>query len=159
EISYESVKAAGARVVATSLSHEPNQLNSSLVCPGVFRGALDVRATDISHAMLVAASHAMAGLVTQDGLDKDIIFAEPFDYRVSAKIAHAVAKAALDTGVAQVKVDPKAIEDKVMSFVYEGSNAWVEEIEDGELAGKSVDEISLINHKRYHGVIEAVSYV
>ncbi len=159
EISYDVVRDAGARVVATSLSHEPNQLNSSLVCPGVFRGALDVRATDINHAMLFAASHAMANLVTQDELDKDIILPEPLDYRVSAKVAHAVAKAALDTGVAQVKVDPQSIEDKVMNFVYEGSNAWVEDIEDGELAGKSVDEISLVNHKRYHGVIETVSYV
>lgn len=160
EISYQAAKEAGAKVVATSLNDAPNQLNSSLVFPGVFRGALDVRATDINNAMLYGAAHAMADLVTEDELGQGIILPQPLDYRVSAKIAHAVAAAALDSGVAQVKVHPALIEDKVMKFVYEGSNAWVEEaVDTPESASRSIDEISLDNHKRYHGVIEAVSYV
>lgn len=159
EIPYEAAKAAGARVVATSLNNAPNQLNSSLVPPGVFRGALDVRATDINHAMLCAAAHAMADLVDGESLGKDIILPEPLDFRVAAKMASAVAAAAIETGVAQVKTDPASIEQKVMNFVYEGSNAWVENMDPAELTGKSTDEISLINHKRYHGVIETVSYV
>lgn len=159
EISYEDAKAAGARVVSTSLSNQPNQLNASLIFPGVFRGALDVRATDINHAMLCAAAHAMADLVTQDELSHEIVLPEPLDYRVSAKIARAVARAAIDTQVAQVQVSPETIEDKVMNFVYEGSNAWVDDLDPEALVGKTNDEISLINHKRYHGVIETVSYV
>jgi malate dehydrogenase (oxaloacetate-decarboxylating) len=159
EISYQAAKDAGARVVATSLSNASNQLNSSLVFPGVFRGALDVRATDINHAMLCAAAHAMADLVDGEHLSQDIILPEPLDYRVPAKIASAVARAAMDTQVAQVPVLPESIEEKVMNFVYEGSNAWVEDIPSEALAGKTNDEISLINHKRYHGVIETVSYV
>jgi len=159
EITHHDALAAGARVVATSLNNAPNQLNSSLVFPGVFRGALDVRATDINHPMLCAAAHAMADLVSQEQLAQDIILPEPLDYRVSAKIARAVAQAAIDSKVAQVQVSPESIEDKVMNFVYEGSNAWVEDIAPEQLAGKSNDEISLINHKRYHGVIETVSYV
>jgi len=101
----------------------------------------------------------MADLVTQDELSQEIILPQPLDYRVSAKIARAVAGAAIDTAVAQVAVSPESIEDRVMNFVYEGSNAWVEDIEPEQLAGKTNDEISLINHKRYHGVIETVSYV
>ncbi len=159
EISYQAAKDAGAKVVATSLSNAPNQFNSSLVFPGVFRGALDVRATDINHPMLCAAAHAMADLVTEEELNQTIILPEPLDYRVAAKIARAVAEAAIETGVAQVQVSPQSIEEKVMNFVYEGSNAWVEDINPEDLVGKTNDEISLINHKRYHGVIETVSYV
>lgn len=159
EISYEDAIAAGARVVATSLNNAPNQLNSSLVPPGVFRGALDVRATDINQEMLCAAAHAMADLVVPEALEKCLILPEPLDFRVSAKIAGSVAEAAIKSGVAQVQINPAEVEQKVMSFVYEGSNAWVESLDETVLAGKSNDELSLINHKRYHGVIETVSYV
>jgi malate dehydrogenase (oxaloacetate-decarboxylating) len=159
EISYEAAMAAGARVVATSLNNAPNQLNSSLIPPGVFRGALDVRATDINQAMLCAAAHAMADLVDPEALNKALILPEPLDFRVSARMASAVAAAAIETGVAQVNTDPLTIEQKVMSFVYEGSNAWVDALPEDALKGKSNDEVSLINHKRYHGVIETVSYV
>src|SRR5690606_28489592 len=92
EISYQDAKEAGARVVATSLNNAPNQVNSSLVFPGVFRGALDVRATDINHAMLCGAAHAMANLVDDEQLAQDIILPEPLDFRVSAKIARSVAE-------------------------------------------------------------------
>lgn len=159
EFNYDAARAAGARVVATSLSSGPNQLNSSLVFPGVFRGALDVRATDITPDMLHAAARAMASLVDPNQLEQDLILPAALDYRVSARIAGAVAQAALDNGVAQVQVSPASIEEKVLQFVQNGSNAWVEDLPDSALAGKSMDDISLINHKRYHGVIETVSYV
>ncbi len=160
EISYQAAKEAGAKVVATSLSQSPNPLDSSLVYPGVFRGALDVRATDINQAMLFAAAHAMADLVEQDELDQGLILPQPLDYRTAAKIARAVATAAMDTGVAQVVVEPATIEEKVMQFVYEGSEAWIEaERSDEERGPQTIDDISLENHKRYHGVIETVSYV
>jgi len=166
EISYQAAKEAGARVVATSLSNSPNVLDSSLVIPGIFRGALDVRATDINHEMLRAAAVAMADLVTEDELSQGLILPQPLDYRTAAKIARAVAQAAIATGAAQLILDPSTVEEKVMRFVYEGSEAWIEpdEVLDDPAAetgsgDEGIDAISLRNHKRYHGVIETVSYV
>lgn len=152
EIGYTSAKNAGAKIVATGRSDFPNQLNSSLVFPGVFRGALDVRATDINHAMFYGAAQAMASLVTENELSSELIIPKALDFRVSAVVAKAVAEAAMDTGVAQVEVDSQSIADKVLKYVYEGANAWVEE---APVKGfKSVDEESLNLHKRYHGVLE-----
>jgi malate dehydrogenase (oxaloacetate-decarboxylating) len=166
EISYQDAIAAGARIVATSLNNSPNPLDSSLVFPGIFRGALDVRATDINHEMLYAAAKAMANLVTDDELSKEQILPQPLDYRTSAKVARAVAEAAISTGAAQLILDPATVEEKVMRFVYEGSEAWLEPeealddlAEDTGTGDEGIDAISLRNHKRYHGVIETVSYV
>jgi malate dehydrogenase (oxaloacetate-decarboxylating) len=166
EISYQAAKDAGARVVATSLSNSPNTLDSSLVIPGIFRGALDVRANDINHEMLRAAAQAMADLVNQEELGQGLILPQPLDFRTSAKIARAVAESAIGTGVAQLILDPSTVEDKVMRYVYEGSEAWIEpeEVLDDRSnetgsGDEGIDAISLRNHKRYHGVIETVSYV
>lgn len=152
EINYEAAKDAGARIVATGRSDFPNQLNSSLIYPGIFRGALDVRATDINHHMFYSAAQAMASLVSEQELSPELVIPRALDFRVSAKVAKAVAQAAIDTNVAQVKVDPESIEAKVMDYVYEGTNAWVEPAAKTEFG--SVDEESLDLHKRYHGVIE-----
>jgi len=166
EISYQAAKDAGARVVSTSLSNSPNVLDSSLVIPGIFRGALDVRANDINYEMLRAAAGAMADLVTEEELSQGLILPQPLDYRTSAKIARAVAQAAIATGAAQLILDPSTVEERVMRFVYEGSEAWIEpdEVLDDPAAetgsgDEGIDAISLRNHKRYHGVIETVSYV
>ncbi len=158
EIDYYTAKKAGAKVVSTSLSNAPNQLNSSLVYPGVFRGALDVRATDINHEMFCAAAYAMADLVDENALSHEVILPGALDYRVSAKMARAVAESALQTGLAQVQVDPVCIEEKVMNFVYEGSNAWVDPATPSTYQ-KPMDEEALELHERYHGVIETVSHV
>jgi len=161
EISYELAKENGALVVATSFGHAPNQLNSSLVAPGIFRGALDVRATQINKDMLCAAACAMAALVDQNALDEGMILPQPLDMRLSARVAAAVAKSAMDTGTAQVTVEPDQIEQKVLDFVKDGSNAWVHgpNLEELKAQGKSNDEISLILHKKHHGVIETQLYV
>ncbi len=102
EIFPEEALANGAAVAATGRSDLPNQLNNVLAFPGVFRGALDVRASDINDAMKVAAAHALAGLVDDDELSAEYIIPKPFDSRVKDAVAAAVAKAARDTGVARI---------------------------------------------------------
>ncbi len=102
EIFPDEAKAAGAAVTATGRSDMPNQLNNVLAFPGVFRGALDVRASDINHQMKVAAAYALAGLVGPDELTAEYIIPRPFDPRVRGAVAAAVAKAARDSGVARI---------------------------------------------------------
>lgn len=116
EIMPETAKRAGARVVCTGRSDFPNQVNNALAFPGVFRGALDVRATDINEEMKVAAAHAIAGLVSPEELREDFIMPDPFDPRIAARVAAAVAQAAMDSGVARIKVDPEAIAKKVLEM-------------------------------------------
>lgn len=102
EIFPEEALANGAAVAATGRSDMPNQLNNVLAFPGVFRGALDVRASDINDAMKVAAAHALADLVSEDELSAEYIIPKPFDPRVRDAVAAAVAQAARDTGVARI---------------------------------------------------------
>jgi malate dehydrogenase (oxaloacetate-decarboxylating) len=109
EISYADAKAAGATVVGTGRSDSPNQVNNVTVFPGVFRGALDVRASQINEAMKVAAAYAIAGLVKDSELREDYVLPDAFDPRVAPAVAAAVAKAAMDSGVARLKVDPETI--------------------------------------------------
>ena len=101
EIFPEEALAAGARVVGTGRSDYPNQINNVLVFPGIFRGALDVRARDINDAMKVAAAKAIASLIPDSELREDNIIPKPFDPRVVPAVAQAVAEAARRTGVAR----------------------------------------------------------
>lgn len=109
EISYEAAKAAGARVAGTGRSDAPNQVNNVTVFPGVFRGAIDVRARQINEAMKIAAVKAISSLIPENELREDYIVPDPFDSRVAPAVAAAVAKAAMETGVARIKVDPEEI--------------------------------------------------
>ena len=102
EIFPEEALAAGARVVGTGRSDYPNQINNVLVFPGIFRGALDVRARDINDAMKVAAAKAIASLIPESELREDNIIPSAFDPRVAKAVAAAVAQAARETGVARV---------------------------------------------------------
>ena len=102
EIMPDDAKAGGARVVATGRSDYPNQINNVLAFPGVFRGAFDVRASDINEEMKVAASKALASLVADDELSEDYIIPKAFDPRVGPTVAAAVAEAARATGVARI---------------------------------------------------------
>lgn len=102
EIMPDLAKAAGAAVVGTGRSDFPNQINNVLAFPGIFRGALDVRAKDINDEMKVAAAYAIAGLIDEKDLTADYIIPNPFDKRVAKAVAEAVAKAARDTGVARI---------------------------------------------------------
>ncbi|ADI26961.1 NADP-dependent malic enzyme [Geobacillus sp. C56-T3] len=103
EIMPDEAKAAGAAVVATGRSDLPNQVNNVLAFPGVFRGALDVRATQINEAMKIAAAEAIAGLIQPEELTEEYVIPNPFDRRVVEAVASAVARAAIETGVARIK--------------------------------------------------------
>jgi malate dehydrogenase (oxaloacetate-decarboxylating) len=109
EISYADAKAAGARVAGTGRSDAPNQVNNVMVFPGLFRGALDVRARQINEEMKIAAVYAISSLVSDDELRDDYIVPDPFDLRVAPAVAAAVAKAAMETGVARITVDPEMV--------------------------------------------------
>ena len=102
EIFPDDAKRGGARVVATGRSDYPNQINNVLAFPGVFRGALDVRASDINEEMKMAAARALAALVDDDELSEDYIIPNPFDPRVVLNVAQAVSEAARRTGVARI---------------------------------------------------------
>ncbi len=102
EIFPEEAKAAGAAVVSTGRSDYPNQVNNVLCFPGMFRGALDVRAADINDEMKAAAAHAIAGLVSDAELSADYILPAAFDPRVRDAVAQAVAEAARRSGAARI---------------------------------------------------------
>ena len=102
EIMPELAKKAGAAVVGTGRSDFPNQINNVLAFPGIFRGALDVRASDINDEMKVAAAYAIAGLIQEEELNPEYIIPNAFDKRVAKAVAEAVAKAAKETGVARI---------------------------------------------------------
>ena len=102
EIMPDKAKEAGAAVVGTGRSDFPNQINNVLAFPGVFRGALDVRARDINDEMKLAAAYAIAGLISDEERSPEYIIPSPFDKRVVKAVAEAVAKAAKDTGVARI---------------------------------------------------------
>jgi len=102
EISVEDALAAGARVVGSGRSDKPNQVNNVLIFPGLFRGALDVRAREINNEMIVAAALALGSLIAEDELNESYVLPGPFDPRVAPAVAAAVAEAARQTGVAQI---------------------------------------------------------
>lgn len=102
EIMPEKAKAAGAAIVATGRSDYPNQLNNVLCFPGIFRGALDVRASQITEGMKIACAYALANLVSEDELSADNILPKAFDPRVKDAVAKAAADAAMKDGVARI---------------------------------------------------------
>jgi malate dehydrogenase (oxaloacetate-decarboxylating) len=109
EIEPEEAEEAGAAVIATGRSDYANQANNVLGFPGVFRGALDVRATQINEAMKLAASRAIAKLIPDGMLSANYVIPSPIDPRVVPEVALAVAQAAVETGVARQKLDPEMI--------------------------------------------------
>lgn len=122
EIMPAIAKEAGAKVVGTGRSDFPNQVNNVLAFPGIFRGALDVRATHINEKMKVAAVEAIAGLIREEELNADYVIPGPFDPRVAPAVAAAVAKAAMETGVARLKVDPEEIKEKTEKLAIIGKS-------------------------------------
>lgn len=103
EITPDKAKAAGARIVCTGRSDFPNQVNNLLAFPGIFRGALDVRATDINEEMKIAAAYGIASLVNEAELNEEYVIANPLSEKVAPTVAAAVAKAAIESGVARRK--------------------------------------------------------
>lgn len=103
EIMPDEAKKGGAKVVATGRSDFPNQINNVLVFPGIFRGALDARATDITEEMKIAAVKAIADIIKPEELTEDYIIPGAFDERVADNVAREVAKTAIETGVSKLK--------------------------------------------------------
>ncbi len=102
EIYPDEARAAGAVVIGTGRSDFPNQINNVLAFPGIFRGALDVRASDINDSMKIAAAKAIADLISDEELTPEYIIPGPFDPRIKDKVADAVSQAARDSGVARI---------------------------------------------------------
>ncbi len=120
EIMPEEAKAGGARIVGTGRSDFPNQINNSLGFPGIFRGALGVQAKTINEAMKLAAARALADAVPEGELHEEKVIPDMMDFRVPPKVSAAVARAAIETGVARKIVDPEEIEKAHLAFLYEG---------------------------------------
>ncbi|KTT62358.1 NAD(P)-dependent malic enzyme [Staphylococcus epidermidis] len=116
EINPNEAKQAGAKVVGTGRSDFPNQINNVLAFPGIFRGALDVEATHINEHMKKAAVEAIVRLIDENELHPDYCIPGPFDKRVAPSVAKNVAKAAMESGVARIKIDTQEIFDKTMKL-------------------------------------------
>jgi malate dehydrogenase (oxaloacetate-decarboxylating) len=116
EIMPDEAKEAGALVIGTGRSDFPNQVNNVLAFPGIFRGALDVRAKEINEEMKIAAVNAIAGLISDEELNADYVIPDPFDPRVAAHVAAAVAFAAMETEVAQRIVNVEDIKKRLLEM-------------------------------------------
>ncbi|MDR7868086.1 MAG: NADP-dependent malic enzyme [Sporomusaceae bacterium] len=117
ETTYADAKAAGARVAGTGRSDAPNQVNNVTVFPGIFRGAMDVRARQINEEMKLAAAYAIADLLPEKDLREDFVVVDAFDPRVAPAVAAAVAKTAIETGVARINVDPEEIRKRTAARI------------------------------------------
>ncbi|MER1985367.1 MAG: malic enzyme-like NAD(P)-binding protein [Solibacillus sp.] len=113
EITPENAKAWGVRIIGTGRSDHANQINNMLAFPGIFRGALDVRATDINEAMKLAAVEAIASLVTDKELTEDFIVPSSMDERVAGVVAKAVGSAAIETGVSVLFQQPAVVKESL----------------------------------------------
>lgn len=120
EILPDDAAEAGAFAIATGRSDFPNQVNNSLAFPGVFRGALDVKAKTISEEMKIAAAYAIAEMVPASKLTPEFFIPDSLDLRVSPRVAAAVARTAQDTGLAREFIDPDEVEARCRDLVYEG---------------------------------------
>ena len=125
EIMPQEAKNAGALVVGTGRSDFPNQVNNVLAFPGIFRGALDVQAKEINEEMKLAAVYAIAGLISDEELHADYVIPDPFDPRVAAHVAAAVANAAMETGVAGKLVNPEKVKERLLALGKEKQPALV----------------------------------
>ncbi|MDN3017183.1 NAD-dependent malic enzyme [Paenibacillus sp. BSR1-1] len=125
EIMPEDAKEAGALVVGTGRSDFPNQVNNVLAFPGIFRGALDVHAKEINEEMKLKAVYALAELISDEELHADYVIPDPFDRRVVAHVAAAVANAAIETDVAQKIVNIEEIKKHLLTIVEENQTALV----------------------------------
>jgi malate dehydrogenase (oxaloacetate-decarboxylating) len=121
EVTPDLAREAGALAVATGRSDYPNQVNNSLAFPGVFRGALDVKARSIDDAMKIAAARAIAELVDASELSPDFLIPDSLDLRVAPRVAAAVAEAAIAGDLAHNPLDPREVEMRCRDLVYEGT--------------------------------------
>ena len=125
EIMSEEAKEAGALVIGTGRSDFPNQVNNVLAFPGIFRGALDVSAKEINEEMKLAAVYAIAGLISDEELHADYVIPDPFNRRVAAHVAAAVASAAMETGASQKNINVEETKKRLLALVEEKQPVFV----------------------------------
>lgn len=155
EISEAEALAAGAAVVATGLPDSTNQIRSSLITPGFFRGCLDVGAHRVNIKMYLAAAQAVADIIPASQVSPHNIIPRQMDWQISPTIARAVAQAAQDTGVAGIgpeEMPPEKVYERLERYIYEGELAWLPS-EGQDYGSMSIDEESLELHRRYQGCI------
>ena len=155
EISEADALAAGAAVAANGLPDSTNQIRSSLVTPGFFRGCLDVGATRVNISMYLAAARALAEIIPPEKVSAANIIPRQMDWHISPTIARAVAQAAQETGVAGIGPDempPDWVYDRLERYIYEGELAWLPSAGQ-DYGSMSIDEESLELHRRYQGCI------
>ncbi|MFW6127498.1 MAG: NAD(P)-dependent malic enzyme, partial [Thermodesulfobacteriota bacterium] len=161
EISEAAALAGGAAVVATALSSSANQIRSSLVTPGIFRGCLDVGAERVNVQMYLAAARAIAGMIPEERLSPTNIIPRQMDWHISPVVAEAVAQAAQETGVAQLgpaEITPERVHERTERYIYEGELAWLPP-ESQDYGKLSIDAEALEVHRRYQGVIQVYTKV
>jgi malate dehydrogenase (oxaloacetate-decarboxylating) len=120
EIYPDEAKEAGAYIIGTGRSDFKNQINNSLAFPGIFRGAIDVQAKNISIEMKLAAAIAVANILKPEELNTDNIIVDSLDTRVAIAVACAVARVAKETGQARNDVDPEWVEENIEGWILEG---------------------------------------
>lgn len=161
EISEAEAKAGGAAVVATGLAESENQIRSSLVTPGIFRGCLDVGAERFNIEMYLAAARALAGMIPEEKLSPTHIIPRQMDWHISPVVAEAVARAAQASGVAKIGPEvmpPERVHERTERYIYEGELAWLPQ--EGQDYGQlSIEEEALEVHRRYQGVIQVYAKV
>lgn len=161
EIDEADARAGGTVVVATGLATSQNQIRSSLVTPGFFRGCLDVGANRVNIPMYLAAAYALADMIPAENISPTNIIPRQMDWRISPVIARAVAQAAQESGVASLgpeKVSPDWVYERTERYIYEGERAWLPT--QGQDYGKlSINEESLELHRRYQGCVEIYTKV
>ena len=160
EISEAEAKASGAAVVATGQADSDNQIRSSLVTPGFFRGCLDGGGPPGQHRD-VPGPQPVADTIPEEKLSPQNIIPRQMDWHISPVIAEAVARAARQTGVAQMTsevVTPERIHERTESYIYEGELAWLPS-EGQDYGALSIDEEALELHSRYQGCIQVYAKV
>ena len=151
EILPQRAKAAGARVIATSLTEGPNQLDIALAFPGILKGLLEVQATRVTEGILLAASDALADLVPAHDLRPDFILPDAFDLNTAPTLAEATARRALQEGVGGRKIDPAKISQRLLRYLYLGPGSLVPACSSRP---QSIDEEALDLHERYQGKLD-----
>jgi malate dehydrogenase (oxaloacetate-decarboxylating) len=161
EISEAEARAGGAAVVATAQAEAGNQIRSSLVTPGFFRGCLDVGAERVNVEMYLAAARDLAAMIPEGKLSPNNIIPRQMDFHIAPVVAEAVARAAQETGAAQIgpqEMTPGQVHDRTERYIYEGELAWLPQ--EGQDYGKlSINEEALELHRRYQGVIQVFAKV
>ncbi len=156
EISEAEALGGGAAVAATGEADAANQIRSSLVTPGIFRGCLDVGALRVNIDMYLAAARALADMIPAEKLSPTNIIPRQMDWRISPTVAQAVARSAQETGVARHGPDlitPEDIYTRTEKYIYEGEQSWLPP-ESEDYGRQSLDADALELHWRYQGCIE-----